>query len=49
MKKPSAKIPTAKSKVPMVKAAAPVKAAHSAKVTVQMKSPKTNGQKVTKF
>lgn len=49
MKAPSAKIPQAKSKVPAVKVSLPMKAAHSAKVTVEKKSGKANGQKVTKM
>ncbi len=49
MKKPTAKIAPAKSKVPSVKPSEQIKAAHSAKVTVQKKSPKVNGQKITKF
>jgi len=49
MKAPSAKIPQAKSKVPTVKTSLPMKAAHSGKVTVEKKSAKANGQKVTKM
>lgn len=49
VKAPSAKIPMAKSKVPTVKASPQIKAAHSAKTTVEKKSPKVNGQKVTKY
>lgn len=49
MKKPSAKVQAASTKVPKIKAQMNMKAANSAKVTVTNRSAKVNGQKITKL